>query len=184
MFSFLVGRVADIKQNYIHFFVNDGFGFKIFIINKNNYKVNELYKIFVIDLFREEEGINLYGFLKNEESLLFSKLITVNGIGPKTAMNILKNSDLNALIYYIKNRMIESINNISGACNKGQSIVYELNNKMKEFDIGIFEYEPVYSALKNLGFNNQQINNAVCRISSGLTCDEAVKQCLRIIRNG
>ena len=67
--------------------------------------INNEYKVFVHQYVREDL-IDLYGFISEEEKELFLKLISVSGIGPKSALSILASGTVNEVVKAIENRGI------------------------------------------------------------------------------
>ena len=90
MISSLEGKIALKAEKYFILEAN-GIGYKIFCSEKTLSKIpriNGSVKLFTY-LSVKETGWDLFGFLTFEELDLFELLITIPGIGPKTAMNIL-----------------------------------------------------------------------------------------------
>ena len=177
MLNYIVGSVVDISEDSIVFCSNN-FGFLIQVAHKNDFCIGQNYKIYVLQILREEY-LCLYGFLNCEEMKMFKKLLLVSGIGPKTALNILKNVDYQQLIYNISIKNSEFLSNIPGIGCKANSIIYTLYSKMKEFMINIFEYQDVFDALKKLGFKEAKINDAMSKLKIGLPTEDAIKCCLK-----
>ena len=114
---------------------------------------------------------------------MFKKLLLVNGIGPKSALSILKHNNVNVLVSLIKEGDATTLNNLKGIQNRGQSIILELKNKLKEFDFDLLRYVNVIRILKNLGYNDEEIGKAIAFLPDNLTDGEALKQSLRLITN-
>ena len=77
-----------------------------------------------------EDIMELYGFFDNSERLLFKLLTSVNGIGPKSALNILSGTNPNSFKKNIINGDISSLTSIPGIGAKtAKRIVIELKDK-------------------------------------------------------
>ena len=88
MIAFLSGIIKVISdKNYI-IIVNNGIGYEVIVRNSNIYKTDFEITLWVFTVQRED-GITLYGFEYFEQRKLFIKLLSVSGVGPKTAMLIL-----------------------------------------------------------------------------------------------
>ena len=87
MYGYIIGKITKISPKYI-ICENNGIGYLIIVPNPYNYKLNQDYKVFTHQYVREDI-IDLYGFISEEEKDLFLKLISVSGIGPKSALSIL-----------------------------------------------------------------------------------------------
>ena len=87
MIGFLRGRVESISIDSIVLDVN-GVGYNILVANPGKFS---LYQDTIVYTYLKlaENDISLYGFLFKEEKELFLKLISVKGIGPKSALTML-----------------------------------------------------------------------------------------------
>lgn len=107
MFSYFFGTIKDIKFNKIILEVNE-IGFEIFVKQNEKFALNEKIRIYIYDSFKEDK-IFLYGFKRYRELDLFLKLIEVNGIGPKKAIQILSKTNTEELIFLIKNKKVSDL---------------------------------------------------------------------------
>jgi Holliday junction DNA helicase RuvA len=79
-----------------------------------------------------EDALALFGFLTPEEKLLFEKLLTVSGIGPKLAITALSGLATPSLISAIRNSSVEHLVRIPGIGKKtAERIVLELKDKLE-----------------------------------------------------
>jgi Holliday junction DNA helicase RuvA len=79
-----------------------------------------------------EDAISLFGFLNTEEKTLFEKLISVTGIGPKLAMNILSGVSTSDLTAAIRASQLDRLVRIPGVGKKtAERIVLELRDKLE-----------------------------------------------------
>src|SRR5579863_10278855 len=80
-----------------------------------------------------EDQISLYGFLRPSEKLLFEKLITVSGIGPKLAITILSGMAADEMVGAIRGNDIARLTRIPGIGRKtAERMVLELRDKLPE----------------------------------------------------
>ena len=87
MYEYLKGIVAQILPGYIVLDVG-GVGYKIYSPTPYSYEEGKKATIYVEQIVRDT-GITLYGFISNEDKDLFLKLLSVSGIGPKSALAIM-----------------------------------------------------------------------------------------------
>ncbi|GAB4300037.1 MAG: Holliday junction branch migration protein RuvA [Desulfuromonadia bacterium] len=121
-----------------------------------------------------ENGITLYGFRSIEEKRLFSLLITVSGIGPKMARDILSNIQPDQLSHAIASGGVNRLSSIPGIGKKtAERLVLELKEKILKLDLprgpvgqvpstpptGI--REDVVSALVNLGYREATVRKVI-----------------------
>lgn len=117
-----------------------------------------------------EDAIALYGFLLSPEKLLFEKLITVSGIGPKLAITILSGMAADEMVRAIRGNDVTRLTRIPGIGKKtAERMVLELRDKLPETapasvtaipSLGAVE-EDVISALVNLGYQRAAAERAL-----------------------
>jgi holliday junction DNA helicase RuvA len=121
-----------------------------------------------------EDVLALFGFSTGEEKLVFERLISVSGIGPKLAITVLSGLPTPELVAAIRNSDIDRLVRIPGVGKKtAERIVLELKEKLTGFDAGkagtAGETGPVFtplerdvlSALQNLGCSRPAAEDAV-----------------------
>ena len=88
MYEFFIGEIDYVHHEYVVLNVN-GIGYRIICPNPFIYKQEKgTVKIYTYHYVRED-AMALYGFPTREEKELFTKLLSVSGIGPKGALAIL-----------------------------------------------------------------------------------------------
>src|SRR5215831_14824033 len=117
-----------------------------------------------------EDALALYGFLRSSEKLLFEKLITVSGIGPKLAITILSGMAADEMVGAIRGNDVARLTRIPGIGKKtAERMVLELRDKLPATStpeapaipaIGATE-EDVLSALVNLGYQRAAAEKAL-----------------------
>jgi len=107
-----------------------------------------------------EDVLALYGFLSGEEKMLFERLITVSGIGPRLAVTVLSGLPVAELIAAIRSGAVDQLVRIPGIGKKtAERIVLELREKLPATAEAAPSARPalsaldrdVHSALVNLG---------------------------------
>ncbi len=128
---------------------------------------------FHTSLVIREESHTLYGFLKAEDKDLFHLLLNINGIGPKTALNVIGFFSLENLSEAVHSQDIASLSKIPGIGKKSaERLIVELKDKLpgygsvKSFQIAVPKMEDAVSALVNLGFTPSASQKALKK-----TCD-------------
>lgn len=129
MYEYLNGVITEVAPNYIVVEVG-GIGYRVLVANPYAFPMNELERVYVEQIIRENEQ-SLYGFLTADEKLLFQKLLNVSGIGPKSALAILANADHTGLVQAIADNDITFLTKFPGIGKKtAQQIVLDLQNKL------------------------------------------------------
>ena len=121
-----------------------------------------------------EEALALYGFLRSSEKLLFEKLITVSGIGPKLAITILSGMPADEMVRSIRGNDVARLTRIPGIGKKtAERMVLELRDKLPETGLAATPMatplspveDDVLSALLNLGYQRPATEKALAAVS-------------------
>lgn len=146
-----------------------------------------------------EDAMELYGFMKREERDMFRRLISVSGIGPKSALGVLGSMPLSDLRLAILTGDAAALSRAPGIGKKtAQRISLELKDKLAQDALGgtagLDEFvvtssvdAPVQDAvseamlaLKSLGYTPQEAANALKAVKGKAdTPDELIKLALR-----
>jgi len=197
LIAYLEGRLVEKSPTQLVLDIN-GVGYEIKIPLSTYDKLGEdgsKAKILTYQYVREDT-LQLFGFATPEEKNLFELLITITGIGPKTALGILSSISVNDFQRSIVSEDLDSLTNISGIGKKtAQRLIVELKEKIsgEEFrfkkDIGFKErselilVEEAIKALISLGFNKAQAREAVKKAKGEsekkLKLEELIKKALR-----
>ncbi|CCI87976.1 Holliday junction branch migration protein RuvA [Lactobacillus gigeriorum] len=133
MFEYLEGTITEITPAYIVVDVN-GIGYKVFSPTPFAYRVNEEAKVFVEQIFSENNGFTLYGFESRLAKGLFLKLLSVSGIGPKSALAIMAAEDSDSLAEAIEQGEVKYLTRFPGVGKKTASqIVLDLKGKLGDY---------------------------------------------------
>ncbi len=125
-----------------------------------------------------EDELSLYGFATESELHLFETLMTVSGIGPKVALNVLSATTTDALRLAIAQGNLDTLIAIPGIGKKtAQRLVLELKGKVDVSGLGeISELAPldadVLDALINLGYSAAEAARAAQTIPTNVTALE------------
>ena len=172
------------------FFIIDvsGVGYKIFIINdlSKNSKEGEPIKLWVYTAVKEN-SIDLYGFRDIQDLNFFEMLLSVSGIGPKSALSIMGITSIESLSIAISKGDTSYLNKVGGIGKKtAEKIIIELKDKLKEWNNQDENYlrdeDDVIEALKSLGYTQSQARNSVKKIPPEITgTNNRVKEALKIL---
>ncbi|MDY0277685.1 MAG: Holliday junction branch migration protein RuvA [Acholeplasma sp.] len=182
MYAYIEGIIKNIDPSHV-VIENNGIGYLIIVPNPYKYRLEERIKIFTYHYVREDIN-NLYGFQSNDAKALFIKLISVNGIGPKSALSILATDDINGVIRAIETGDAKLLTKFPGIGNKSaQQIVLDLHGKLvtKEqlfYNDNLIDAE---NALLALGYSKKDVNKVLSKVDEGLTVEEIIKEALKKI---
>ena len=119
-----------------------------------------------------EDALSLYGFLTSSEQLLFERLISVSGVGPRLAINILSGIDAVELTSALRSSDVARLTRVPGVGKKtAERLVLELKDKLTAIssaseapaiEPGSMK-EDLLSALANLGYSRPEADKSVDR---------------------
>lgn len=140
-------------------------------------------------LHLKEGGADLYGFLSESERRFFEALISVTGIGPRSALSILGVAPAEQLAATIAKGEVDLLQKSSGIGRKtAERIVLELKDKISsqadEGMAGVREGDSdILEALVSLGYRKDKAKEAVKKIDPELvTASERLRDALRKIK--
>lgn len=181
MYGYIIGKVTKITPKYI-ICENNGIGYLMIVSNPYNFKLNEDYKIYTHQYVREDI-LDLYGFLSEDEKDLFLKLISVSGIGPKSALSILASGSVKEIVNAIESRNDAYLRKFPGIGTKAsQQIILDLRGKLS-FDENVIakssKMDDVEGALLALGYNKKEITKVLAKLDPSLDEGVLVKMALQ-----
>jgi Holliday junction DNA helicase RuvA len=197
MISFLIGEIKAKGEKSVTILTPGGVGYKVFMPINSLLSLNEKEKVeIIIHTVVKDDAIDLYGFIENEEKEVFEKLITVSGVGPKSALNILSVSSVENIASAVEGGNATSLSNIPGLGKKSaEKVVIELKGKLshllKEKFVTGYEKEEddARLALLSLGYNEKNINEALSNIKknskedlSSMGTGTLIKEALKYLR--
>ena len=148
-------------------------------------------------LHTREDGMQLYGFATTDEKRLFEMLISLPGIGPGVALNILSGATVAEFTAAIINEDIGRLVSLPKIGRKtAQRLIMELRDRMAAMDAGEAEALPVAPAgeapevddaikgLVNLGYDRSEARRQVLRLMSESPGTPAATEIVRsVLRN-
>lgn len=181
MYAYIKGTVKEVNPKYI-VVDNSGVGYLIITPNSYRYKLDSDVTVFVHHYVREDQD-TLYGFLSREEKHLFIDLISVSGIGPKSALSILASGEPDKIMYAIEISDVKYLTKFPGIGPKSaQQIILDLKGKLTKETLITDEVEDeVKEALQSLGYSNREINKVLTKVDATLPIEERVKQALGLL---
>jgi len=189
MIAYLEGDIELVRNGYAVLKVG-GVGYKVFVnpVFAESLHTGSFSKMFIYTQVREDISA-LYSFEDIEALDFFELLISVSGIGPKAAMNILASASVDQIRASILAQDPTLLSSVSGVGKKtAEKVVIELKGKVGAtasiFDHGNGEKaEDVYEALLGLGFRPLEAREAIAEMSHDcVTTEEKLKYCLSSLK--
>lgn len=113
-----------------------------------------------------QNGIDLYGFTEQADRTFFEQLLTVSGVGPKTALSILSRAPREALLGAIATRDITYLTRVAGLGKKAaEKLAIELSEKVQPGEAAHDTTDAeVFDTLVALGYTEREARATLARI--------------------
>ncbi len=192
MIGYLRGKIKFIFAEEIILDVQ-GVGYKIFIDaeTRQNLQIDTEIELFIHTLVRED-AINLFGFKNRQAFELFETLLTVNGIGAKSALSIVSKISATDFALAVANQNLTALTKLPGVGKKSaQRILLELKDKIGNFSKNLpaeENFQPITisnaaeeaeEALSALGYTQSEISAVFNRAPKNSTTENLIKFALK-----
>jgi Holliday junction DNA helicase RuvA len=186
MFAFLSGKPIVLRDRLI-LDVN-GVGYDVDVSTETLSELigNDLASLYIYTYVREDR-IELYGFITPEEKELFTLLLDVSGVGPKTALAIVGRGT-HALIEAVQQANVSFFTSVPRVGKKSaQKIIIELKSKLggiKDLDLGPKTplEQDIAEALTTLGFSDADISSAMSSMDTeNISLEQGVQQAIKLL---
>ena len=195
MIALLTGKIAHKSPDYIVLDVN-GVGYRVQIPFSTYYQLPDVGGGVSLNIYThvKEDAISLFGFRSLEEKQFFQLLLSVSGIGPKLAKDILSNIEVDELARAIVRGDLHRLSSIPGIGKKtAERLVLELKEKVGKLDISApgsdaaapapspAVIDDVASALVNLGYKEAVVRKALAEldIAEDAPMESVLRQALK-----
>lgn len=173
MFDYITGKLTFIYPTEIVVEVG-GVGYLLQVANPYAFS-SQLHKDVTVYVYQavREDAITLFGFQTVDAKRLFLKLISVSGIGPKSALSILASDDNDGLVNAIEQNNVNYLTKFPGVGKKtaGQ-LVLDLKGKLGNVAVSAVDtttesllenglLEDVSQALSGLGYSAKEIQKVL-----------------------
>jgi len=122
----------------------------------------------------KQDGMDLYGFPDEEERRFFELLVGVPGVGPKTALSILKRAPREALEGAIGKRDLDYLTRVVGLGKKAaEKLMVELSEKVGQGQAPGADDSEVFDTLVALGYTEREARSALGNIPASVVGKDA-----------
>ena len=197
MFAYIKGILVENGNGYIVVEAG-GIGYKIFMSNIGAATLGEEGSVVKVHTHYHvrEDDISLYGFATKEELKMFEHLISVSGVGAKSAISMLSAISPSDFALAIISNNVNALKKVPGIGAKtAQRIILELQDKLKSENMVVEsedevitvvkitpEMEEAFSALQILGYSRKNIEKAFeGKDTSGMGLEEIIKLGLKLL---
>ncbi len=181
MYEYIKGKVTKITPKYI-VLENNNIGYLLIVPNPYNYKVDEEAKVY-IHQYVKEDVLDLYGFKAEDEKELFLKLISVSGIGPKSALSILASGTVSEITFAIESGNDAYLKKFPGIGSKASlQIILDLKGKIKTEAIVVNPaLKDVEDALIALGYSKKELGKILNKLDPSKEVGVLIKEALKML---
>lgn len=188
MIGKLKGILSEIDGNVGLIETSGGVFYRVFLTSSLLSRISPLSPLEVYTYLQvRDDGLVLFSFETKVEYNFFTSLLSVSGVGPKTAYTVISFGKTEEVISAIKSNNIDFFSNIKGLGKKtAMKIILELSQKLKEE----FSMEKMYiseddktvvDALISLGFKSNQVKSILSKLPKTASIEEKIKAALKII---
>ncbi len=185
MISFLRGTILDKQKQSLTLETSGGIGYEVHMapLKLVEMKVGQEIALYTY-LKVSDSALDLYGFETADERDFFTTLMTVSGVGPKTAMSILSLGAIDKISGAIARGDVKYLTGVSGLGKKtAERLVVELKGKVMNQESGSTNngssdaMSEVIEALVGMGYGRDEAKQAVQSID---VADKTTEQLLRL----
>ncbi len=190
MIANIRGALLEKNSNFVVIDVS-GVGYKLFVTENTIKNIDSKKESGEISLYTHliarENILDLYGFSDKEEMQFFEMLLSISGIGPKSAISILNIADVETLKNAVATNDSSYLTKVSGIGKKSaQKIVLELQGKFtmleQKGNIATGKDVDVLEALKTLGYGTGEIREVLKDIpEEAESVNERIKVALKLL---
>ena len=184
MIAYLRGTVKYILADACVLDVN-GVGYKIFIDNRLRAELALGREIeLLIHTAVANDAITLYGVKNQSDYELFTRLITVSGIGAKTALGMLSRMSADEITSAIAQKNSALLTKLPGLGKKSvERLILELHDKLQPSSgtptVDQQSMRDAVDALEALGYSQSEISSVMSKVNEPLSTEELIKLALK-----
>ena len=190
MIAYLKGEITHTGHNFLTLDVG-GVGYLLYATEETLKALNKQKKSAFVwtHLAVRETSMDLYGFVSRGEVLFFEMLISISGIGPKSALAIMNLESIEILSSAIAKGDTTYLTKVSGIGKKiAEKIIVELRDRISADDRnGIVHQEDAEAieALNSLGYSTKEAREALKSIPKDISGTEGrLREALKLLGNG
>ncbi len=182
----LSGKIDGRQQGFAIINVH-GVGFKVFASPRTLGKLDGDVNVFT-HLHVKEDALDIYGFLSKKELNFFEQLISISGVGPKSALSVMEVDELPKLIAAIQEGRPDLLTQASGIGRKtAERIIIELRGKVGETESASIvktmdSDSDIIETLVSLGYKKDVARAALAKVPGDIAeMEPRLKAALKIL---
>lgn len=185
MIGKLKGKLVEVDSNVGLIETSGGVFYQVFLPAKalaqeGLHNSIELYTYLQV----RDDALVLFGFETKKHHDFFKLLLTVSGVGPKTAFSVISLVPLDSLVKFVTSNDVDGFK-VPGLGRKtAMKIILELSGKLKtDFDMTKMilsdDDQTAVSALVSLGYKSFDAKKIVSKLPKNLSVEEKIKEALK-----
>ena len=188
MIGKLKGKLIEVDKNVGLIESSGGVFYQVFLPSSlipnrliPNPSIIELYTYLQV----RDDALVLFGFETKKHHDFFKLLLSVSGVGPKTAFSVISFISLDLLVSSVSSNDVDAFTKVPGLGRKtAMKIILELSSKLKsDFDMSKMvlsdDDQTAVSALVSLGYKSYDAKKLVSKLPKNLTVEEKIKEALK-----
>ena len=186
MIGKLKGKLVEIDKNIGLIETSGGVFYQVFLPNSltSSTSLDSPIEIYTYLQVRDD-ALVLFGFGTKQQHDFFLLLLTVSGVGPKTAFTVISALKTEEIVQAVTSNEVDALTKVPGLGRKtAMKIILELSTKFKSgFDMKNMvlsdDDQTVISALVSLGYKSYDAKKIVSKLPKNLTVEEKIKEALK-----
>ncbi len=195
MIGYLKGKLVETSLETA-LILNGGVGYEVLgsqtLLADMMNRLNEEVEVWIYTHVRED-ALQLFAFASGEEKQLFLSLLKVNGVGPKSALNLLSGGSVHEIISMIESEDAKGLSKLPKVGKKtAEQIILTLKGKLvftekvaKNTQMSLPKSsQDIRSALINLGFKPNDVEKIINHLPEGIDFEQGLRQGLSALTGG
>ena len=186
MIGKLKGKLVEVDANVGLIETSGGVFYQVYLPPSLSSKIQHLSSIELFTYLQvRDDALVLFGFETKAQHDFFLLLLTVSGVGPKTAFSVISNIKLDQLVQLVQSNDVAGFTKVPGLGRKtAMKIILELSTKLKsDFDMSKMvlsdDDQTAVSALVTLGYKSFEAKKLVSKLPKNLSVEEKIKEALK-----
>jgi len=186
MIGKLKGKLVEVDKNIGLIETSGGVFYQVYL--PVSYLSSIIHYPLSIELYTylqvRDDALVLFGFETKKHHDFFKLLLSVSGVGPKTAFSIISYISLDSLVKFVQSNDVNAFTQVPGLGRKtAMKIILELSSKLKtDFDMKNMvlsdDDQTVISALISLGYKSYDAKRIISKLPKNLSVEEKIKKAL------
>src|SRR3989339_2134802 len=189
MIGKLKGKLVEVDGNVGLIETSGGVFYQVYLPPSLSSKVQHLSSIELYTYLQvRDDALVLFGFETKQQHDFFKLLLTVSGVGPKTAFSVISFVSLDLLVSSVQSNDVDALTKVPGLGRKtAMKIILELSSKLKsDFDMSKMvlsdDDQTAVSALVSLGYKSYDAKKLVSKLPKNLSVEEKIKEALKKVK--